>query len=171
MRDVLGSDADQRPVADSFHLIEREEYRNSYYQGNEEDLFIRYIDVTEIVVWESEKLARGRLGSMTPRFKWLMRREWLVDRVLRNGFLWVGGLASSNGGSSSRAVFDVDGPVQILTPHCTGIFGPARDKIRLERMSWYVERYIEGQNSFITAGMVRGMWNIEELAPEPFSLV
>ena len=80
-------------------------------------------------------------------------------------------MESSDGGSTSRAVFDVDEPVQILTPHCTGIFGPARDKIRLERMSWYVERYIEGQNSLITSGMVRGMWNIEELAPEPFNLV
>jgi len=169
---MLGNDADQRPAADSFHLIEREEYRNSYYQRNdEEDLFMRYIDATEIVFWETEKLARERLSNMTPRLKWLMRREWLIDRVLRNGFLWVGGLASSDGGSTSRAVFDVDEPVQILTPHCTGIFGPARDKIRLERMSWYVERYIEGQNSLITSGMVRGMWNIEELAPEPFNLV
>jgi len=169
---VLGNDADQRPVADSFHLIESEESRSSYYQINKsEDLFMRYIDATEIVVWESEKLARERLGSMTPRHKWLMRREWLVDRVLRNGFIWVGGLASSNSGISPRAVFDVDGPAQILTPHCTGIFGPARDKIRLERMSWLVERYIEGDNSLISSGMVRGMWSVEELAPEPFTLM
>ncbi|KAH8653130.1 heterokaryon incompatibility protein-domain-containing protein [Tricladium varicosporioides] len=171
-KEILGKDANQLDAADSFHLIETEEYRDSYYQRNDdEELFMRYIDATEIVIWNLEKEARERLGEVTPRLKWLMRREWLIDKVLRNGFLWVGGLASSDGGSTPRAIFDIDKPVQILTPHCTGIFGPSRDKIRLERMSWCVEPYTNGQNSFITSGMVRGMWNIEDLAPKPFTLL
>jgi hypothetical protein len=68
------------------------------------------------------------------------------------------------------SVFDVDEPVQVLMPHCMGLYGPARDKIRLERMSWRVEHQIDGQGSLLTSGMVRGMWNIEGMAPDRFTL-
>jgi hypothetical protein len=160
-------------VANSFHPVEKEEYRDSYYQRNhDENPFMRYIDATDIVVYKLEEEMRERLGDMTPKLKRLMRREWLVDRVLRNGFLWVGGLANcSSNDNKPSSVFDVDEPVQVLTPHCTGLFGPARDKIRLERMSWRVEPQFDGQGFLLASGMVRGMWNIEGAAPECFTLV
>jgi hypothetical protein len=93
--EVLEEDADPRPVANSFHLIEKEEHRDSFYQRNDDkNPFMRFIDATDIVIFKLEEEARERLGEMNSKLKRLMRREWLVDRVLRNGFLWVGGLAS-----------------------------------------------------------------------------
>ncbi|PMD21358.1 hypothetical protein NA56DRAFT_703538 [Hyaloscypha hepaticicola] len=54
---------------------------------------------------------------------------------MQDGYLATGTIQASSGCTDElRAIFDVDGPKTILTPHCTNMNGFPRDKIRLGRM-------------------------------------
>jgi hypothetical protein len=72
-----------------------------------------------------QRISRGDRFRMVNR-----NREWVTRRILNDGFLWCGKLANS--GNELCALFDVEEPTFVLTPHCEGLVGFPRDKIRLE---------------------------------------
>jgi hypothetical protein len=118
---------------------------------------------------------------------------WIVSSILNHGILWCGSPwtadpAIENQRGDERelaALFDVAGPTEVLTPYCTGIMEgeyAISDKIKLQRMSWIVQSksqpktgsVLNKDNSeptmLITRGMVRGMWNTQNVESKRYIL-
>lgn len=97
------------------------------------------------------------------------RGEWIVAKIIHDGYIWCGGLDSvwSAPHDSLCAMFDVQGPSFVLTPDCKGLFEDPADRIKFQRMSWIVESREQeiGRRRLTSKGMVRGMWNIECVSP------
>lgn len=119
---------------------------------------------------------------------------WIVSSILNHGILWCGSRwtadpAIDNQEEDERklaALFDVTGPTEVLTPYCTGIIegeNTISDKIKLQRMSWIVRTTSQLRTGFvlnkdnsepttlITRGMVRGMWNVQDVESKKYILV
>jgi hypothetical protein len=127
----------------------------------------RLFDLSHIVGYVPQDIIRNTPGTM-------LVNEWIAFTVMQDGYLAAGSLQTSSGSTSGlRAIFDVDGPQTILTPHCMNMGGFPRDKIMLGRMSWVVkprEQRFEQWNSLVSTGMARGMWNVDNVLPEKFLL-
>lgn len=118
---------------------------------------------------------------------------WIASSILNHGILWCGtpwtaDPAIENQKRDERelaALFDVTGPAEVLTPYCTGLTegeDAISDKIKLQRMSWIVQSKSQLRTgsvlnkddseptTLITRGMVRGMWNTQNVESKRYLL-
>ena len=127
----------------------------------------RLFDLSHIVGYVPQDIIRNTPGTV-------LVNEWIAYTVMQDGYLAAGRLQGPLGSTSElRALFDVDGPRTILTPHCQNMVGFPRDKILLGRMSWVVEsreQRLKQWNILVSTGMARGMWNVDDILAEKFLL-
>jgi len=118
---------------------------------------------------------------------------WIVSSILNHGVLWCGSPSTADPSIENQkrderelaALFDVTGPTEVLTPYCTGLTereDAIADKIKLQRMSWIVQSKSQLRTgsvlneddseptTLITRGMVRGMWNPQNVEPKRYIL-
>ncbi|PMD65190.1 uncharacterized protein K444DRAFT_216021, partial [Hyaloscypha bicolor E] len=159
------------PIPNSFRDIydpETEEivFRKKPLFTGEADLR-RLFDLGQIVGYVPQDVIRDTPVTF-------LVNEWIAFTVMQHGCLAAGSLQTSSGSTGElRAIFNVDDPNTILTPHCMNMGGFPKDKIMLGRMSWVVkpkEQRLEQWNILVSTGMARGMWNVDNVLPEKFLL-
>jgi hypothetical protein len=77
----------------------------------------RLFDLSHIVGYVPQDVIRNTPGTV-------LVNEWIAFTVMQDGYLATGTLQNSSGCTDKlRAIFDVDGPKTILTPHCMNMDG------------------------------------------------
>ncbi|KAI1327631.1 hypothetical protein F5Y16DRAFT_420824 [Xylariaceae sp. FL0255] len=137
---------------------------------------------------------RNNEDAMAMKRAWYIRGDesrveasWVVSSILRSGSLWCGTASNptlppttDQADESLNAIFDVNGPIRVITPICTGweyYWPDGIDKIRWERMSWVAEPTGESMEdntglsgatvtTMTTKGMVRCLWSSRDVSPE-----
>jgi len=112
---------------------------------------------------------------------------WFIERILDKGHFYYGHLTEKAVHESPLAIFDVDGPSQVLLPYSVGMedFGPqwngALPTMRSKRISWIVTECPADNSdvrtgadglfrSFSSNGMVAGMWSLGDTEPKRYNL-
>ncbi|KAG4431451.1 hypothetical protein IFR05_013063 [Cadophora sp. M221] len=188
-------------IADAIWHIVRSQYLNASYDRypglRKEDFPVpaSFKDIfdseTDEVIYKKDPLFTGEadikrlfdmnhLTGYVPQdiigmaWETLLVGEWITSTILQEGYLTAGSLQTSSGATGElRAIFDVNGPKTILTPHCVNMGGFPRDKILLGHMSWVVQpkkQPSSAWNTLISNGMARGVWNVEGVLSEKFLL-